>query len=66
MPELKQPTEKRYVTYFSMYSYATNDKQAIEQANSFAAKLNREMDNDCSVSELFEQPAGTMKLRKII
>ena len=66
MAELKQPTDKRYVTYFSMYTYAPNDKQAITQANEFASKIDKEMDNACSVSELFEQPEGTMKLRKII
>lgn len=56
---------KRYVATIDLYVYAESDEQAKAKADKIAMTLY--IDDDCkaSVTEIGEQPFGTMEYRKI-
>lgn len=45
---------KRYVVELSLYVWADNDKSAINQAESIAAKERQQHDNSCDVVAITE------------
>jgi hypothetical protein len=57
---------KRYVVTLEKYVFAENDKEAIYQAQKQAVKEQIAEDNRCSVTEIVEQPFGTIGNRKVL
>jgi len=57
--------KKRYVAVVEFYVYAETDEKAIEQAKDFCKSQDRVNDNKCSLTNLVEQPFGTLTNRQI-
>lgn len=57
---------KRYVVTLEKYVFAENDKEAIYQAQKQAVKEQVTEDNRCSVTEIVEQPFGSIGNRKVL
>jgi len=57
---------KRYVVTLEKYVFAKNDKEAIYQAQKQAVKEQVAEDNRCSVTEIVEQPFGSIGNRKVL
>lgn len=56
---------KRYVATIDMYVYAESDEQAKAKADKIAMTLYNDDDCKAAVTEIGEQPFGTMEYRKI-
>ncbi len=59
-------SEKRYVATIEFYVYAKDDNEAIEYVNKFCDEQKTKEDNQCEITNLIEQPFGTIESRKII
>lgn len=57
--------KKRYVATIELYVWADNDADAKKNAEKIATALDNKLDNDASVTSLYEQLTGTLDNRKI-
>lgn len=63
--QIKNQGLKRYVAEISVYIYATSDTEAINEAFKIAHSLNDDSDCDACLTNLVEQPFGTLYNRTI-
>jgi hypothetical protein len=57
--------KRRYVAVVELYVWADNDNEAIDIAQALCKEQQRRFDNRCSLTNLVEQPFGTIGNRVV-
>lgn len=55
----------RYIVEVSLYIYAENDLEAIEQAQKFVDEQNHQLDNNCSIESIIHNNFGSLTPRVV-